>query len=219
MKISPATALFTIALTLAYLALAAAGTGGIDVFLGRPQFIALALMTLAFTVTAIYTAGGIVRVDREDRGNRRRLAAYALIGLLGGYLPAYTDRIGFWTLDGDLLRWFGVFLFAAGGILRLAPVFVLGRRFRSRVAMQPGHALVTTGIYGRIRNPSYLGLLVNLLGWVLAFRSGIGVFLVTLTVVPLLARITSEEKQLRKQFGADYDDYRARTWRLVPFLY
>jgi protein-S-isoprenylcysteine O-methyltransferase Ste14 len=219
MKISPATALFTIALTLAYLALAAAGTGGIDVFLGRPQFIALALMTLAFTVTAIYTAGGIVRVDREDRGNRRRLAAYALIGLLGGYLPAYTDRIGFWTLDGDLLRWFGVFLFVAGGILRLAPVFVLGRRFRSRVAMQPGHALVTTGIYGRIRNPSYLGLLVNLLGWVLAFRSGIGVFLVTLTVVPLLARITSEEKQLRKQFGADYDDYRARTWRLVPFLY
>jgi protein-S-isoprenylcysteine O-methyltransferase Ste14 len=219
MKISPATALFTIALTLAYLALAAAGTGGIDVFLGRPQFIALALMTLAFTVTAIYTAGGIVRVDREDRGNRRRLAAYALIGLLGGYLPAYTDRIGFWTLDGDLLRWFGVFLFAAGGILRLAPVFVLGRRFRSRVAMQPGHTLVTTGIYGRIRNPSYLGLLVNLLGWVLAFRSGIGVFLVTLTVVPLLARITSEEKQLRKQFGADYDDYRARTWRLVPFLY
>jgi protein-S-isoprenylcysteine O-methyltransferase Ste14 len=219
MKISPATALFTIALTLAYLALAAAGTGGIDVFLGRPQFIALALMTLAFTVTAIYTAGGIVRVDREDRGNRRRLAAYALIGLLGGYLPAYTDRIGFWTLDGDLLRWFGVFLFAAGGILRLAPVFVLGRRFRSRVAMQPGHALVTTGIYGRIRNPSYLGLLVNLLGWVLAFRSGIGVFLVALTVVPLLARITSEEKQLQKQFGADYDDYRARTWRLVPFLY
>jgi protein-S-isoprenylcysteine O-methyltransferase Ste14 len=219
MKISPATALFTIALTLAYLALAAAGTGGIDVFLGRPQFIALALMTLAFTVTAIYTAGGIVRVDREDRGNRRRLAAYALIGLLGGYLPAYTDRIGFWTLDGDLLRWFGVFLFAAGGILRLAPVFVLGRRFRSRVAMQPGHTLVTTGIYGRIRNPSYLGLLVNLLGWVLAFRSGIGVFLVALTVVPLLARITSEEKQLQKQFGADYDDYRARTWRLVPFLY
>ncbi len=36
------------------------------------------------------------------------------------------------------------------------------------VAIQPGHTLVTMGIYGVIRTPSYLGLLVNSLGWALA---------------------------------------------------
>jgi hypothetical protein len=51
------------------------------------------------------------------------LVPSALIGLLADYLPAYTDRIGFWTLDGDAIRWLGVVLFAVGGSLRIWPVF------------------------------------------------------------------------------------------------
>ena len=77
---------------------------------------------------------------------------------------AYTDRKGFWTLDGDAVRWLGVVLFAAGGVLRIWPVFVLGHRFSGLVAIQPGHKLVTSGVYGVIRHPSYLGLLVKLAG-------------------------------------------------------
>jgi hypothetical protein len=67
--------------------------------------------------------------------------------------------------------------------------------------------------------PSYLGLLVNSLGWGLAFRSGVGVLLTALSIPPLLARIRAEEMLLRTQFGADYDAYRARTSRLIPGLY
>jgi protein-S-isoprenylcysteine O-methyltransferase Ste14 len=111
---------------------------------------------------------------REDRANRWVIVAFGLIGLLDAYLPAYTDRKEFWTLDGDAIRWLGVVLFAAGGALRIWPVFVLGQRFSGLVAIQPRHKLVTTGLYGVVRNPSYLGLLVNSLGWALAFRSGVG---------------------------------------------
>jgi protein-S-isoprenylcysteine O-methyltransferase Ste14 len=46
--------------------------------------------------------------------------------------------------------------------------------------VQPGHKLVTSGVYGVIRHPSYLGLLVNSLGWTLAFRSEVGVLLTVL---------------------------------------
>ena len=117
------------------------------------------------------------------------------------------------------MRWLGVVLFAAGGALRLWPVFVLGRRFSGLVAIQPGHTLVTRGIYGIIRHPSYLGLLVNALGWALAFRSGVGVLLTALTVPPLLARIRAEEQLLRTQFGSEYEVYCTRTWRLILGLY
>ena len=89
------------------------------------------------------------------------------------------------------------------------PVFVLGRRFSGLVAIQPGHTLVTSGIYGVIRHPSYLGLLVNSLGWALAFRSGVGVLLTALMIPPLLARIRAEERLLRTQFGDEYDAYSA----------
>ena len=96
---------------------------------------------------------------------------------------------------------------------------MLGRRFSGLVAIQPGHRLVTTGLYGIIRHPSYLGLFVFMLGWGLAFRSGVGVIIAVLMLFVLLARIRAEERLLRETFGAEYDAYRARTWRLLPYVY
>ena len=144
------------------------------------------------------------------------LVPLGLIGLLNGYLPAYADRLAFWVIDGGTIRWIGVFLFAVGGALRLWPVFVLGDRFSGLVAIQPGHALVTGGVYSVIRHPSYLGLLVNSLGWSLAFRSGVGLLLTALLIPPIIARIRSEEAMLRSEFGSEYDAYSARTSRLIP---
>jgi protein-S-isoprenylcysteine O-methyltransferase Ste14 len=45
------------------------------------------------------------------------------------------------------------------------------------------------------------------------------VLLAALTLVPLVARIRSEETLLLSQFGREYEDYRARTWRLLPGVY
>jgi protein-S-isoprenylcysteine O-methyltransferase Ste14 len=168
---------------------------------------------------SFFAGGSLSSGVREDRGNRWVLIAFLLLGLLDAYLPAYTDRKELWTIDGQTTRWLGVVLFIAGGALRLWPVFVLGHRFSGLVAIQPGHTLVTSGVYGVIRHPSYLGLLVNSLGWGLAFRSGVGVLLTALMILPLLARIRAEERMLRMQFGDDYDAYCARISRLVPGLY
>jgi protein-S-isoprenylcysteine O-methyltransferase Ste14 len=212
-------AVLTILGTFAYLGLAVLGAGGVQNFFCRPAFIALTIILFALSGAALFTSGNLSPGVREDRGNRWVIAALGVIGLIAGYLPAYTDRIGFWVLDGNGLRWLGVVLFAAGGALRLWPVFVLGRRFSGLVAIQPGHALVTTGIYGVIRHPSYLGLLVNAAGWALAFRSGVGLLLVALMLPVVLARINAEERLLRAQFGGVYDAYRDRTARLIPGLY
>ncbi len=168
---------------------------------------------------ALFVGGNISPGVREDRGNRWVIAALSLIGLLAAFLPAWTDRQEFWTFDGDAMRGLGIFLVAVGGALRLWPVAVLGDRFSGLVAIQPGHTLVTSGVYGVIRHPSYLGLLVNSLGWALAFRSGVGLLLTALLIPPLLARIRAEERLLRSQFGAEYEAYRARTSRLIPGLY
>jgi protein-S-isoprenylcysteine O-methyltransferase Ste14 len=62
-------------------------------------------------------------------------------------------------------------------------------------------------------------LVVNMLGWALAFRSGIGVLLTALVIPPLVARIRAEETLLRLQFGDEYAAYCRRTWRLIPGLY
>jgi len=216
---SPKLAVFAVTGTIVYLGLAVLGWGGFAAFFSHPALSVVAIATLVMSFVPVFSSGNLSAGEREDRSNRWVLAAFGIIGLLEAYLPAYTDRKGFWTLDGDSIRWLGVALFIAGGVLRIWPVFVLGRRFSGLVAIQSGHTLVTTGMYGVIRNPSYLGLLVNALGWAFAFRSGVGVLLTLLTIVPLVARIRSEEKLLHSQFGAEYDAYRARTARLIPGLY
>ena len=205
--------------TAVYFGLAVLGWGGPAAFFSHPALIALGVVLCVMAGASFFAGGNLSSGEREDRGNRWVIPAIGLIGLLIAYLPAYADRKEFWTIDGEAVRWLGVVLFAAGGALRLWPVFVLGRRFSGLVAIQPGHTLVTSGVYGVIRHPSYLGLLVNSLGWGLAFRSGVGVLLTALTLVPLIARIRAEERLLRTQFGDEYGAYCARTSRLVPGLY
>ena len=96
----------------------------------------------------------------------------------------------------------------------------LARMFNPVVgAIQAEHTLVATGVYSLIRHPSYLGLLINSLGWGLAFRSALGVLLTVLLIPPLLARIRAEENLLRTHFGTEYEAYCARTSRLFPGLY
>src|SRR6266403_5770121 len=213
---TPKLASVAILASLAYLALAVLGWGSFTAFFSHAALSALAIMLVVLCVVALFSGGNLSPGEREDRGNRWVLAAFGVIGLLMAYLPAYTDRIEFWTIDGDMVRWLGVVLFAAGGALRIWPVFVLGHRFSGLVAIQRGHTLVTSGVYGIIRHPSYLGLIVNSLGWALAFRSMVGVLLTALTIPPLIARIHAEERLLRTQFGEQYDAYRSRTSRLIP---
>jgi protein-S-isoprenylcysteine O-methyltransferase Ste14 len=200
-------------------ALAVLGWGGWTAFFAHRALVALAWVTVAMMIVVPFSSGNTSSGIREDRGNRWVLSAFGVIALVNAYFPAYTDRIGFWTIDGDATRWVGIVVYAVGGVLRLWPVFVLGKRFSGLVAIQPGHSLETHGIYSVIRNPSYLGMVAIMLGWGLAFRAGVGVLLTVLLLVPLIARIRSEERLLREHFGAEYEAYSARTWRLVPGIY
>ena len=219
MTLTPKLAAVSMLSIVVYLGLAIAGFGGVAAFFAQPALVAVAVITIALTAAALLTEGNLSTGVREDRSNRWVLAAFAVLGLLSAWLPAYTDARDIWTVDGESVRWIGVILFAVGGALRLWPVFVLGRRFSGLVAIQPGHTLVTDGIYRIIRHPSYLGLLVGSFGWALAFRSGVGLVLAALMIIPTIGRIWSEEALLCEQFGADYEAYRARTSRLVPGIY
>jgi protein-S-isoprenylcysteine O-methyltransferase Ste14 len=212
-------ATFIVAATAVNFGLAVLGWGGPAAFFSHPALIALAVATFVMAGAALFAGGNLSPGVREDRSNRWVIAALSLIGVLAAFLPAWTDRNEFWTLDGDAIRWLGVVLFAAGGALRLWPVVVLGNRFSGLVAIQPGHTLVTSGVYGVIRHPSYLGLLVNSLGWALAFRSGVGLLITALIIPVILTRIRAEERLLRTEFGSEYDAYRAQTSRLIPGLY
>ena len=208
--------LFAIALQVG---LAILGWGGFRSFFSHPPFVATVAAVVFLSAASLFSGGNLSPGQREDRGNRWVLGAFSVLGILLAYFSAYTDRAGFWTIDGDAVRWTGFALLVVGSIVRLWPVFVLGRRFSGLVAIQTDHRLVTTGIYRYVRNPSYLGLLVASLGWALVFRSVVGMLIACLLLVPLVARMRAEERLLAEHFGPEYERYRARTWRLLPGVY
>jgi protein-S-isoprenylcysteine O-methyltransferase Ste14 len=212
-------AALTIVSLAAFLGLAIVGAGGPTRFFSHLPLIAVTAVTIALGFAALFTEGHLGSGVKEDRSNRWVIAALGVLSFIDAWLPAYTDRIDFLTFGGEGVRWVGFFLYSVGGVLRLAPVFVLGRRFSGLVAIQREHRLVTSGLYGVIRHPSYLGLLVSVLGWACAFRSGAGVAIAVLMLIVLLGRIDAEERLLSQTFGAEYDGYRARTWRLVPYVF
>jgi protein-S-isoprenylcysteine O-methyltransferase Ste14 len=203
----------------AWFSLAVIGRGGAAGFFSHAPLTALALVLGVLAVCSFFAGGNLSSGVQEDRDNRWVIAAFVLVGVLDGFLPAWADRNEFWIIDGETIRWIGVVLFAAGGALRIWPVHVLGHRFSGLVAIQPDHTLETRGVYCFIRNPSYLGLLVMTLGWGLAFRTGIGIVLTVLLIPPLIARMDAEEALLSARFGKEYDAYRARTSRLIPWVW
>jgi hypothetical protein len=90
--------------TAAYFAVAVIGRGGLAAFFSSLPLTALAIVLFALSGVALFAGGNVSPGVREDRDNRWVLAAFGVLGLLDAYLPAYTDRIDFWTIDGDTMR-------------------------------------------------------------------------------------------------------------------
>ncbi len=158
---------------------------------------------------------------RPVKGQWLTLLLLELGFLLSSWLVAYFDRRGILVFnDSDALRYAGLLVFTAGVALRVWAFIYLGRLFSVFLTIQEGHRLITDNIYAYVRHPSYTGLLVRSLGWVLVFRSLFGLIAWLALLVFLIRRIRHEERVLASEFGAAWEEYGQRTrWRLLPGIY
>jgi protein-S-isoprenylcysteine O-methyltransferase Ste14 len=93
----------------------------------------------------------------------------------------------------------------------------LGRNFSPVIEVVEGQQLVTDGVYRRIRHPMYTAHLLWGLAQPLLLWNWVVGFALLATVIPLiLVRVPDEERVMREQFGRDYEEYMAKTGRLLP---
>ncbi|MCY1529812.1 Isoprenylcysteine carboxyl methyltransferase (ICMT) family protein [compost metagenome] len=81
---------------------------------------------------------------------------------------------------------------------------------------QRRHSLATTGPYAWVRHPQYVAFVLILLGFLLQWPT-----LLTLAMFPVLLVMygrlaVSEERDMRKEFGATYEAYARATPRFIP---
>lgn len=93
----------------------------------------------------------------------------------------------------------------------------LGSNWSITLEVRQKHRLVTDGLYRRIRHPMYLALLTYSLGLALVLPNYVAGPSYGVAMVLLVAlRVGPEERMMREEFGTGYDEYMARSKRLVP---
>ena len=80
-------------------------------------------------------------------------------------------------------------------------------------SVQPkAQALVTHGLYSRIRNPIYFFGAITIAGFFLYIHRPLALSILVVVVPLQIYRAREEEKILEAKFGEEYRRYRARTW-------
>lgn len=95
----------------------------------------------------------------------------------------------------------------------------MGASWRVGIDEKVKTQLITTGLYGLIRNPTYLGLFLLNIGVWLIWPTWTIFLLNILFILFLEIQVRCEEDYLLSTHGELYSDYKNRTKRYLPFVY
>jgi protein-S-isoprenylcysteine O-methyltransferase Ste14 len=107
----------------------------------------------------------------------------------------------------------------AVGLLTAQFVIVQNGYAAATITVEAGQPLVSTGLYGVVRHPMYLGALVMMLGVPPALDSYWGYLVLIPAFVALMVRIADEEKMLTSELAGYADYVHTVRYRLVPGLW
>jgi protein-S-isoprenylcysteine O-methyltransferase Ste14 len=101
-----------------------------------------------------------------------------------------------------------------------AAVRVLGKQWSLQARVLENHKLIREGPYRFVRHPIYTGMLGMIIAAGLAWSHWIG-FLIALVLFTIgtAIRVRSEERLLREQFGAAFDDYKRSVPAVIPIKF
>jgi protein-S-isoprenylcysteine O-methyltransferase Ste14 len=143
-------------------------------------------------------------------------------GTVAVYLPSSMLPSGVkWLPDEIGVRWLsGVFLIAVGAAfyVRCALDFAFAGH-GTPAPIDPPTALVSRGLYRRVRNPMYVGVVSILIGESIAFESLVLLrYAAIVWLVFHLVVFFYEEPTLKKTFGSAYEEYCKTVPRWIPRL-
>lgn len=152
------------------------------------------------------------RYKQPGTGNQEHWDRYVVYGLLVGFI------IWFFIMPLDAKRFglsahFPLWMKFLGGAGLAGSFFLFFRSYTDNTFLSPlvriqedrKQQVVSTGVYGFVRHPVYLGAILMFFGAPLLLGSWYGVFAALAVTVLLMARIVGEEEMLSREL----EGYRA----------
>jgi protein-S-isoprenylcysteine O-methyltransferase Ste14 len=126
---------------------------------------------------------------------------------------------GAWSREGRTVTTVVAALLVVAGILLVASGRLeLREGFTPLPRPREGTPLVETGAYGLVRHPIYGGIVIGAIGWGLLAASPIAIGL-SLVLLAFFRLKSAREEAWLVEAHPGYEAYRARTKRLIPFIY
>src|SRR3546814_2244931 len=100
--------------------------------------------------------------------------------------------------------------FIGGGFILIASAW------KTLYVAQRDGVLATTGTYGSIRHPQYLGFILVMFGFLLQWPTLLTLLMFPVLVVMYVRLARTEERDAIASFGTDYERYRRRVPGFIP---
>jgi protein-S-isoprenylcysteine O-methyltransferase Ste14 len=151
----------------------------------------------------------------EGRALQKLIITGTIVAVVAVLVVSALDHRFDWSNVPTPIVIFGDFLVAVG--LGIAQLVVIQNSYAAAtITVEAEQKVVSTGLYGLVRHPMYVGTLIMMIGTPLALDSCWGLLPTMLAVPVLAARIEDEEKMLRQEL-VGYDEYTHKVhYRLVP---
>src|SRR5215471_17213382 len=166
------------------------------------------------------------RSRRPGSANQKRWDAYLLTG---AYVMAIVWLL-IMPLDAKRFGWsppFPAWVQAVGGLALVPALYLIYQATVENTYLstlvrnqaERGQHVISTGVYGFVRHPLYLGCLLMMLGAPLLLGSLYGLLISLIGLILVGGRIIGEEKTLVSELDG-YADYKQKVkYRLIPFVW
>jgi protein-S-isoprenylcysteine O-methyltransferase Ste14 len=132
------------------------------------------------------------------------------------FLPLMPQR---WLPHNAAVVAIGLSVQAGFALLGVWARLHLGRNWSAEVRIAAGHELVSSGPYHLVRHPIYAAMLGMFLGSAIATGRCQSLAAVLILALAYRRKIRLEEEILHETFGDAFEQYRGRSWALVPGLF
>ncbi|WP_066899929.1 methyltransferase family protein [Mycolicibacterium houstonense] len=161
-----------------------------------------------------------MRVGQKSESRPVQKAIIGVIAVMSIALPVFCGldhRFG-WSPVPTVVSWIGNVMFAIGLVVTIFTI-VQNSYASANITVESEQKLVSTGLYGLVRHPMYMGALLMVAGMPLALGSWWGLAVLIPVLIIYTFRIQDEEKLLRQQL-AGYGEYTQKVhYRLVPLVW
>ena len=147
------------------------------------------------------------------------LVVQACLFLLLAFGPHTSRGVTAWSAPYTWIGTMGgVILLGSGILLAAAGIVCLGKNLTPLPSPKENATLIITGAYRLVRHPIYSGITLIAFGWGMWLNSWLTVGYALLLFAFFDIKSRHEERLLAEKFP-EYDAYRKRVRKLIPFVY